>query len=183
MRHPRRFLPLGSVSGGTLRPEDIVHEILCSLRADNLRLSRSDRRKVSALSREWEGIAERGEDNPWGGFSASEGEDFDNLSEILAELHDIAENYTPPGCYFGSHEGDGAAIGVWFSPEIPSVELTGAESREEREEKFSRALRHSLSEDLILQVSDHGNLLGVWADSAPLDSPRRKWRRLPERWY
>ncbi len=107
MRHttPRRTLSIGTISSGTLRPEDLIEAFLSELRP--LRLSRQDRAAFRKLEREYEAIdpdADPTDDDP---------DPAEVLSDILGEIEVIAESYVPDYCYLGATEGDGAEIGVW----------------------------------------------------------------------
>lgn len=97
-----RTLPIGSISTGTLRMEDLIPALLWEL--ERIRLSRPHRRGVQSI---------RKASDVDGYFESTE----HDCMEDYQELCDIAECYVPDYCYFGAHEGDGADVGVW--PTIP----------------------------------------------------------------
>ena len=138
MRHHKaKMLPLGSVSEGTLRPEDVVPELF-SL-ADEVRMSRADRYRVRTLRAEWDKM----DREEW-----AAGTD----SDIWSDVSDILESYAPPFCYVGSIEGDGADIGVWLSQDSLDMAVADGEVwREVDGEKMPASASYRLS------VSDHGN--------------------------
>lgn len=82
-----RTLPLGTVSHGTLVPEDVLDAIESAL--SDITLSRHDRRAVNRIVT------------------------HDRNPEGLDELFDIAQQYVPPYCYFGALEGDASDFGCW----------------------------------------------------------------------
>lgn len=96
-----RTLGIGSISEGTLIPEELALETLYVLR--RLRLSREDRTRVEALSKELDALEDAD------GTVAHYSEDG---ADIWADVSDIADGYVPDYCYFGSHPGDGANVGV-----------------------------------------------------------------------
>jgi hypothetical protein len=126
-------LRLGVISEATLLPADLIDALLPEL--ERLRLSRAERQTVREIRRDLE---TDGGDNP---------DPFD----MWQTLCDIADNHTPDFAWFGSHEGDGACIGVWAS--LDSLEeairdgevLTGPAGEEARA-------------GLVADVSDHGNV-------------------------
>lgn len=90
-----RTLPLGSVSTGTMRHEDLIPAFLSV--AEDLRLSREHRRDVTRLRHRFDELDH----------------DSLDLGEDLDELFSILENYCPDYCYFGSHPSDAACYGCW----------------------------------------------------------------------
>ncbi len=128
-------LPLGSVSTGTLRPEDVIPELL-SL-ADTVRMSRDDRRRVHVLSDEF--------------YQTPTDDDH---GEIWEELQDLLDSYAPPFCYVGSLEGDGACIGVWISFE--AVEQARQDGEVWQDPDDGSSMPAEAVHRLV--VSDHGNM-------------------------
>lgn len=148
----KRTASLGTVSSGTLRPEDLVPAFAAELRrlrgALPKQLARDVRSYVS--------------DAP-----APDGMDADEFgAELVQELSDALEAYAPPLAYFGTHPGDGADFGFWVDP--GSLE------------DFDGLRVSDLSEvpasyrGEVLHVNDHGNaslyvqtsrtrLLEVWS--------------------
>ena len=134
-------LPLGSISTGSCRFEDIAPELVSAL--DPLRLSRSDRATLRKLSREVDAFyALENENAP-----QPDGEPEDTLFE----LYDLAESYAPAFCYVGSHPGDGADIGVW-----PSEELFNMPACYYDEVATSREAAGP-DQAFALEANDHGN--------------------------
>lgn len=128
---------LGTVSHGTLRTEDLLDTFADELeyqvqRDENLYLTPSIRDAL--LKSVWD---------------AREITDFESelAADMVNELIDQLNEYAPPYCYFGSHEGDGSDFGFWpiwdALDELPTVEDgDGAKA---------------LGED-CKAVNDHGNL-------------------------
>ena len=132
-RNPKpRTLPLGEVSSGTTRPEDIAPELLWL--ADQVRMSREDRNAVRSVARR-----------------ALHG-NREQTEEALGVLYDILNLYAPPFCYVGSHLGDGACIGVWVSDEVlESVYLN------DEVQRSSEPGAPDDGSEFRLYVNDHGN--------------------------
>lgn len=112
----RNLLKPGSISSGSLRPEDVVPELLWTLE------HRTDKRgavKARKLRREWE---------------AQEGrEDREVEDAIWQEAIEALETYAPPFCYVGAIEGDGADIGVWLSEDALAEAIREGEVWPERD--------------------------------------------------
>ncbi len=87
---------VGSISTGTLRPQDLIPTFWCALDIIDREAAR-----VLYTSR----IDLRGEDDPWW--------DSEEAGSLLDELIDALNEHAPPYCYFGAHEGDGADFGFW----------------------------------------------------------------------
>lgn len=82
----------GTVSWGTMRPEDLIPRFVDTLKELHCQ---------DSIVKEAEAI-----------------EDFDNadaedLDAILDYLFEHLSEHAPKGCYFGAHEGDGADYGFW----------------------------------------------------------------------
>ena len=98
-------LPIGTVSEGTLRDEDLFDEFLWM--AKSIRLSRDERQVVRTLE-------------------INVPQDEEALGEAVGKLTNILENHVPDYCYFGALEGDGACFGVWVDwPSIEQARLDG----------------------------------------------------------
>jgi hypothetical protein len=91
---------IGSVSSGTLRPQDLAAAFLAEI--DRLRLEISD-----DLRKDAESLA-RGCGRPVSDYPLPEDAD-----EIVAELAEILDSAANPGWFFGAHPGDGADFGFW----------------------------------------------------------------------
>jgi hypothetical protein len=89
---------LGSISHGTMRGEDLIPSFTHELRRlmgntfEHGELVASVEENVKTVPNYWE----------------SEVCVFD-----LESLFDALNEYAPPWCYFGSHEGDGSDYGFW----------------------------------------------------------------------
>lgn len=110
-RQPKR-LPLGTVSHGTCRREDVAPRIFAELRS-------VDPQKADELEKEYEDL-KRVNDDP------------DIVDDILDEfvfqgLFDEMAEYCPPYTYFGANEGDGSDYGVWINTDQISEDLEGNE--------------------------------------------------------
>jgi hypothetical protein len=99
---PRVHYPIGSISSGTMRPEDLIPAFCSELEYQAKRagiVPAKRRREHLKLVREIEhsdGIV-----------------DFED--EWLTELFDALEEYAGPYFYFGAHPDDGADYGWWLS--------------------------------------------------------------------
>lgn len=89
---------IGSISSGTMRPEDLIPSFVWE--ADHNRLSRENRNTLRAIK------ARYGSE----GYYDSEESGWD-----IEELFDILNDVAPPYFYFGAHPGDGAEYGFWLS--------------------------------------------------------------------
>ena len=107
--------PMGSVSCGTMRPEDLiptfVYELECMLK-NGPPVSRETRKSHSNLVRDINAriLNEREfEDSDIG---------IDGMADYdLLDLFDALDCYAAPYFYFGAHPGDGSDYGYWLSEE------------------------------------------------------------------
>jgi hypothetical protein len=84
----------GTVSEGTLKPQDVLRaivEMLSEVEGDLPKLPVSDG------------------DTWW---------DSEDCAETWEELFGLADVHAPKGYYFGSHPGDGALFGYWAEEEL-----------------------------------------------------------------
>lgn len=133
---------IGSISSGTLRPQDVIPAMIYE--AEHQHLSKESRkavRKIAARVRKIENGQYGDEDAYWTDECADW--DRDALENILSEC-------APSYFYFGSHPGDGADLGYWLS--------------EGFEEEFDGLKVNDTSEvprgytGEVLHVNDHGNM-------------------------
>lgn len=138
--------PIGSVSTGTMRTEDLIDSFTSELRyrlKHGPTVSRETRKAHVNLLRE----IERAIDVE----SAYDTDDFSgNMDDYLTDLFDALGEYAGPYFYFGSHPGDGADYGYWLSDEFADA--------------FDGLKVNDLSEvptkyrGEVLVVNDHGNM-------------------------
>ena len=126
-------LPIGSISHGTMRPEDLIPTFLSE--AESLRLSKAERATVREIAKR------------------HNADDYDYDSEEagydLEELFDLLSNHVPDYCYFGSHPGDWADYGVWISEDIADSDVARVNDPAEL---------HAVKDNVALFVNDHGNM-------------------------
>jgi hypothetical protein len=150
-----KYAEMGSISSGTMRPEDLIPCFLDELEA--LAMA-NDNKEDLAFIAEVRGRIEKTEM-----VESSNNEDH-SLLEIpcdyytsddadfdLEELFDRLEAYALPYFYFGSHPGDGADYGFWLSEGFED-EFDGkkiSDTSEVKEEDWNQE---------ILHVNDHGNM-------------------------
>jgi hypothetical protein len=93
------MLEIGSISTGTLRLQDLIPSLHGAL-------ATQDQATADGL---WAEIPPRARLNPNHAWWRS-----DDASWLCERLIDALQEHAPPGAYVGSHEGDGADIGVWL---------------------------------------------------------------------
>jgi hypothetical protein len=125
---------LGSISTGTLRTEDLLSAF------------------VSAL----ESLSPMGTNHPYMGDAyqiLEQGTDDESeTTELLSDIEHELNNLCPPFVYFGAHPGDGADYGFWPDMDSLNQELPYGDVTFHADERILDAY------DVIVQVSDHGNL-------------------------
>ena len=123
---------IGSISTGTLRTEDLLEAFAAEL--DSIRgTSKAHHQLVfDAQNRYYldDGRDEREEE----------------AGELVGELMDALNEFSPPFVYFGSHPGDGADFGYW--PDADTKYLPDS--------------------NVLVQVSDHGNIVVMDMDRKEL---------------
>ena len=147
-RSKPKTLPIGEISSGTFRAEDIVPELVYL--AKQVRMNREDRKRINTLVREWDTLEDEDDSSTAHSWWNSVGTDRNTDIEILADLYNILDFYAPPYCYLGSLEGDGACIGVWLAQDAIDEALAEGEIAR-NDEPMGQALYR-------LVVSDHGNM-------------------------
>ena len=132
-RPKRPTVAVGTISEGTLRPEDLRESYLRTL--SDVSLSPEDTALVAEIA------------------ARTDNDDPDVASGDVEQLAEIIDAHRPAFTYFGALEGDGACIGVW--PDMPSVWDAIRDG-----EIFAGPAPDAVPTDLSLRadVSDHGNM-------------------------
>ena len=162
MRQPIHY-PIGSISSGTMRPEDLIPTFCAELESLAKRpgiVSAKGRKVHLKLVREIKTRIEQSDvlhTNPEGFDGPLSEEDTyyesDDCHYDLESLFDALGEYSGPYFYFGAHPGDGADYGFWLSEgweqdaednDIPIVNDASELPAKYRGEWF--------------EVSDHGNV-------------------------
>lgn len=127
---------IGSISSGTMRPEDLIPVFLSTLEdLDPERAKQIREDKENKLVFEW--LDDTDNDKP-------EAADY-----LLDELFDALNEYAPPYFYFGSHPDDGADYGFWLSEDFEQ-DFEGLKVKDTSEVPADYTGE-------VLHVSDHGN--------------------------
>jgi hypothetical protein len=161
---------IGSVSHATMREQDLIPRFIDEL--DRLKEELSLDQSIPELDRVKEvtrldevlrkieaKIHKDGEllDDD-ADYWTSEDASYD-LNEVLFEE---LGRFSPPFCSFGSHEGDGADYGWWWSMESfdEAVEEGTVLKVDDTEDVLSLAENGELADEVeyVAQVSDHGNI-------------------------
>lgn len=85
---------LGSISSGTMRPEDLIPAFLSEI-------ERLDAKRGAELRSTYSDVIE------------ADDYDSEDAAWLLDKLFDTLEELAPEGFYFGAHPGDGADYGFW----------------------------------------------------------------------
>lgn len=126
---------IGTISHGTMRSEDLLEAF-----ADELEyLCKANDLPVDGLVQEARDV---------------DPEDYgdETVSELIDDLIDALNEFAPPYCYFGAHEGDGSDYGFW--PSIEAIEELPAID-DNSDEAIAAATAGG--ED-CRYVNDHGNV-------------------------
>lgn len=134
-------LPIGSISHGTLRDQDLAQAIYDALR------STGDRKDSDLIMREL--------------FHVANGDDESEFaSEIVNDGIDALSDYCPPFCYAGMHEGDGSDLGIW--PDLEALEAAVADGDVikigDLADLDSLAVSELRGANMAMLVNDHGNV-------------------------
>ena len=142
---------LGTISAGTMRPQDLIPSFLETLDSLGGTIPGDLECGTHIEYTNWPStdLTTIDDDDPfWASEEASW--DLDALFDALGEL-------CPAYVYLGTHPGDGADYGFW--PDIDSLEddLRYAEPTDNPEEKI-------LDTNCIVQINDHGNVTMMTLD-------------------
>lgn len=141
-----RYAKIGSISHGTLLPEDLIGTFTAEI--ESLILLNGTRDPSNDWTEQAREAMEQANEDHYdedGNYVA--GEDPEQEQWTLEALFDALETFAPPYCYFGANEGDGSDFGFW--PCWDSLEELP---------KFSDL--SEVPEDCAecLVVNDHGNV-------------------------
>jgi hypothetical protein len=154
-----KTLKTGSYSHGTLRACD-----LASTLADMLRDMQHD---DSALLADLDAIAEHGDCDDLDECDALDDsardalrETLESADEMISDAMDVLQDYAPPFCYVGFHEGDGSDLGVWFNHDAFEEACRDGEilKLSDSSELDDMPKADIAAFDYIAIVSDHGNV-------------------------
>ena len=126
---------VGSISTGTLRPEDLLPTF-----ARELERHAPDHALVTAAN-------------------AIQVYDDGGASELINDIQDELQNYCPPFVTFGSHPGDGADFGFWPDMERIQETLTEATMGHSLTLPRNGEWEWTIEDDgVIIATNDHGNV-------------------------
>ena len=129
---------LGSISSGTLRTLDLLEAFASEAEA---RCGDMATRAVSTAHRYLDPDAVV---------------DDEQVQETLDELRFLLEDSCPPFVYFGTLPGDGADFGFW--PDFDAIDESCARKHHRRTHNPDTGEITLEDEDVIVHVSDHGNV-------------------------
>lgn len=106
---------IGTVSWGTMRPQDLIPSFLDVLHAHaSKETCRRIHRTYADVFRSIGQLAIYHRD-PWEVFIETSATHEETAGFLLSDLFDALEETAPEGCYFGAIDGDGADYGFWPS--------------------------------------------------------------------
>lgn len=132
----------GSISSGTMRPEDLIPVFVNELRALRGALPLDICKRVRRAHR----------------FAAVD-------DSLVQDLADALNEFAPAYGYFGAHEGDGADYGFWLSRDAMD-EFDGlrvADLSEVPKDYVGEVLHVNDHGNMTLYVGRRGHLIEVWA--------------------
>ena len=145
--------PIGTVSSGTMREEDLIPDFCWELKSLAKQTGICNRRTRAKHLRTVREIEKRMEQED---YFESDDAGYD-LNETL---FDALNEYAGPYFYFGSHPGDGADYGFWLSDDFQN-EFDGLKVSDPSE----IPAKHRGE---VLIVNDHGNMTLVVKTSRAL---------------
>ena len=136
---------LGSISHGTLRPQDLLPAFLETLTARGGEVPHGFEcgKYIEYLNWPGPGTAACDDDDA---FWESEEATWD-----MEALTDALQNICPPFVHFGAHEGDGSDFGFW--PDMDDIQEIVNIAECDASQGISCP-----DDGVIVQVSDHGNV-------------------------
>ena len=143
--------PIGSISSGTMRNEDLIPDFVWELEHLAKQHNRKDHLNMC------KGIRQSMEKE---GYYESEDADYDLNEDLFNALNE----YAAPYFYFGANEGDGADYGYWLS--MDEYDFDGLKVSD-----LSEVPKDYAGE--ILHINDHGNM--TLYSKAKTQQPREIW--------
>lgn len=147
-----KYATLGSVSHGTMRPEDLINTFALTLETI---LRDCDNHVAPAYA----DLIKAAEDLAYDP-DADVYEDQDEARAILDQLFDALYDFAPPYCYFGAHIGDGSDYGFW---PLESFQDNMRDDGVLQVDDLSKIPDDYRGE--VLLVNDHGNCTFGYVDS------------------
>jgi hypothetical protein len=168
-----KFLPIGSISHGTMRNEDLVPAFLDTLETVDKKHARSIKREYSKALRKLAGVNVR---------DYSEEQYSEDLTYLVNEdLFNALSNHTPDYFYFGSHEGDGSDYGVWISQESIRDDIHDGILFEISDLSQLDSLLHesSILPKNVILTNDHGNM-SLYSILLKVEDTGNDWKLIME---
>jgi hypothetical protein len=125
-----KTLPIGTISHGTLLPEDVIPALEVTLNY----VDPDGAQEVAARYADWREL------------------DAEVADWYLEELVDLLDEHVPEYCYVGAHPDDPADIGVW--PDCDAAELAIADGDAVRVSDPAEVP----AQGTAVFVNDHGNM-------------------------
>jgi hypothetical protein len=148
-------LDVGSYSHGTLRDCDIASTL-----ADMLRAAGHDDAVLLAYLETIATYGDSADMDELSDLSEHETECLEYASETISDAMDALQEYAPPFCYVGFHEGDGSDLGVWFMHDSfeESCRDGSVLKISDSSDLESVAFADMAEVEYVAVVSDHGNV-------------------------
>lgn len=164
------YAAIGSISSGTMRPEDLIPAFIEAL--DNLKEELSLSLKVGASFEETEDVKQRVSqlDDLLADIEQNQHkipnyfDSEDAMYDLNETLFDALQEFAPPYCYFGSHPGDGADFGFWPSQDAIDDATYDGESLAVSD--LSEVPNDYVGD--VIHVTDHGNTTLYVAENGEL---------------
>ncbi len=146
------YLPLGSVSSGTMCSEHLIRRFLDTLDSVDEKRAQDIRQENSEL---FVINGEDGEDDP------------ETLDYFVQELMETLQEFAPPFTYFGAHPGDGADYGVWVVDDVEEDIEEGMDDGSIGEAKSDSSGRiiPNASYELLVKLDDIKNAMALYRGS------------------
>jgi len=135
-----RFPPIGEISSGTLRTEDLLDSFSWYLR-------RYGGAEYAALCDE----------------AANVDPDSDEAADVLADLGEALNTIAAPYTYFGANEGDGSCFGFWPADLENFDELRVSDTSEIPDDYCGAVMHVNDHGNVTMYHADAGKLECLWS--------------------